>query len=75
MQRGSHMLFRKKIQKSCAYCEYGAKLDEDAVLCTKKGIVPVTKSCRKFKYDPCKRIPIKAKAPDFSKFKDEDFTL
>ena len=69
------MLFRKKMQRSCAYCTFGTQLDEDTVLCTKRGIMPIYKACRKFKYDPCKRIPHKAKSPDFSKFKDEDFSL
>ena len=69
------MLFRKKIQRSCAYCAFGTQLDEDTVLCTKRGIMPVFKACRKFKYDPCKRIPLKKKTLDFSQFKDEDFSL
>lgn len=69
------MLFRRKIQKSCSYCTHGTQLDEDAVLCVKRGIMPIYKACRKFKYDPCKRIPSKMKAPDFSKFKQEDFSL
>lgn len=69
------MLFRRKIQKSCSYCTHGTQLDEDSILCTKKGIVPVYKACRKFKYDPCKRTPLKSKTPNFSKYKDEDFSL
>lgn len=69
------MLFRKKIQKSCCYCAYGAKIGDDAILCSKKGIMPIFKHCRKFEYDPCKRIPVKAKAPDFEKYSMEDFTL
>ena len=74
-ERGISMLFRRKIPRSCSYCVNGTALDEEAVLCTRKGIVPAYKACRKFKYDPCKRIPLKAKTPDFSKFKDEDFSL
>lgn len=69
------MLFRKKMQKSCSYCTFGTQLDDTTVLCTKRGIMPIYKACRKFKYDPCKRVPLKAKAPDFSRFKKEDFTL
>ena len=69
------MLFRKKMPRSCAYCTFGTQLDEDTVLCTKRGIMPIYKACHKFKYDPCKRIPLKGKVPDFSKFKDEDFSL
>ena len=69
------MLFRKKIKKSCAYCAYGTKLDEEQVLCIKKGIVSLDGKCRKFSYDPYKRIPVKAKALDFEKYDQEDFSL
>ncbi len=69
------MLFRKKIERSCLYCAHGAKLDEDAVLCTKRGVVSPTIKCRKFKYEPYKRVPPKPKQPDFTQFAQEDFTL
>lgn len=69
------MLFRKKIQKSCAYCQYGTKLNDEQVLCIKKGVVALEGKCRKFTYDPCKRIPVKAKALDFEKYNEEDYSL
>ena len=69
------MLFRKKIDRACAYCVYGAKADEDAILCSKKGLRMPDEKCRKFKYDPIKRIPMKAKALDFSKYDERDFSL
>lgn len=69
------MLFRKKIERSCSYCRYGAKLEDDVILCSKKGIRTCGESCRRFKYDPLKRVPHKAKAMDFSKYKEEDFSL
>lgn len=69
------MLFRKKIERSCAYCAHGCKLDEEMVLCTKRGMVSIDGKCWRFSYDPCKRIPVKAKALDFSKYEDEDFSL
>lgn len=69
------MLFRKKINKSCVYCAYGTKIDDEQVLCIKKGVVPLTGKCRKFCYDPCKRIPPKQKALDFSKYNNEDYSL
>lgn len=69
------MLFRKKIQKSCAYCVHAAKLDDAMVLCAKKGMRPMDSKCAGFRYDPCKRIPAKAKALDFSKYDTEDFSL
>jgi len=69
------MLFRKKIERSCAYCQYGTKLDDTQILCVKKGVRTVENKCRRFKYDPCKRIPVKSRALDFSKYEDEDFSL
>jgi hypothetical protein len=69
------MLFRKKIRKSCGYCINGTVIADDEILCVKRGVVSPDKSCRKFEYDPCKRIPLKAKAPDFDKYSNDDFTL
>ena len=69
------MLFRKKIERSCVYCAYGTKIDEEQVLCIKKGVVPVSAKCGKFLYDPCKRIPLKQKAMDFKKYEEEDYSL
>ena len=69
------MLFRKKIAKSCSYCSHGTKIDEEQVLCVKKGVVPVNGKCRKFNYDPCKRVPLKPKALNFDKYNNEDYSL
>ncbi len=69
------MLFRKKIQRSCYYCANGTAIDEDQILCTKKGVVTETDKCRKFTYAPCKRIPPKPKALDLSRYDDQDFSL
>lgn len=69
------MLFRKKISPSCAYCIHGTKLDDGQFLCSRKGPVSIPKRCMTFRYDPVKRIPVKAKALDFSKYDQEDYTL
>lgn len=69
------MLFRKKIPRDCRYCAHGTKLNEEQVLCTKRGILPADSACRRFRYDPCKRIPPRPKAMDFQKYKEEDFSL
>ncbi len=69
------MLFRKKIERSCSYCVNGTALQDGQVLCIKKGLRDADSSCRKFCYDPCKRIPAKRKALDFNKYNEEDFTL
>lgn len=69
------MLFRKKIEKCCAYCVYGTKVNEDQILCAKKGLKNPDDKCRRFDYDPIKRIPAKPKALDFTKYEEEDFSL
>lgn len=69
------MLFRKRIERSCSYCIHAAHLDENQVLCAKKGVKPMDGKCFRFRYDPCKRIPRKAKALDFSKYDQEDYSL
>lgn len=69
------MLFRKKIERSCAYCQFGTQLEDSMVLCSKKGLRGMDGKCRRFKYDPCKRIPHKANPLDFSKYDEQDFSL
>lgn len=69
------MLFRKKIERCCSYCAHGTKIDDEQVLCVKRGVVSADGGCRRFSYDPCKRIPPKAKPVDFEKFSEEDFSL
>jgi len=69
------MLFRKKIQRFCSYCQNGTAMENEQILCAKKGIVSADHSCRKFEYNPCKRIPPKMKALDTEKYEDIDFSL
>ncbi len=69
------MLFRKDIPSSCSYCRRGAKINDELVLCTKRGIVSAYGKCRRFRYAPCKRIPVKPKSPDLNKFTSDDFSL
>ena len=66
------MLFEKKMDPRCAYCQRCAPLDEESVMCIKKGVVPAGFHCRAF---PLKRVPPRPAAPDFSRLKDEDFVL
>lgn len=69
------MLFRKKHPPVCEYCVHGTKFSDDQVLCVKHGVRPEDGKCRKFSYDPCKRIPPRAKPVDFSQYNDTDFSL
>ena len=69
------MLFRKKITRSCSYCQFGTAMSDDQILCMKQGTVSAYYSCRKFRYNPCKRIPARMKALNTEKYKDTDFSL
>ncbi len=47
-----------EITKACQYCELAQPLvNEDTMLCQKKGVVSAGHVCRKFKYDLLKRRP------------------
>lgn len=69
------MLFRKKIEHCCTYCVHGTRLESGQVLCAKKGLRSEEDKCFRFKYDPLKRVPVKARALDFSRYQEEDFSL
>ena len=74
-ERRRIMLFRKKLPRSCSYCAYGTQVSDEQILCTKHGIVSVYYNCRKFEYDPCKRVPLKMKTSDFSRYNSDDYSL
>ncbi len=70
----SHILFGKNIQPACSYCQNGrAAPDKSMVLCSKYGPVFVHYSCKKYIYDPLKRIP--KKPPALAPYSKEDFEL
>jgi len=69
------MLFRKKIDRYCTYCKFSGRINDEQVICQKCGIVPNSHHCRRFRYDPLKRVPHKAKSQDFSKYDEKDFSL
>ena len=69
------MLFRKKQEKICAFCAHAESVDEDTVQCRKKGRKDYDDKCLSFRYDPCKRVPKKAKALDVNKYAEYDYSL
>ena len=69
------MLFRKKIQKDCVYCRHAKAINDAVLICHKRNNQAAVKPCFHFKYDPCKRIPPRPKAPDFSGYDKDDFSL
>ena len=69
------MLFRKKIDRYCTYCQFAGKIDDETMVCQFCGVVPSGHRCRRFRYDPLKRVPTRMKPKDFCSFDDADFSL
>jgi len=52
------------IEQLCAMCENSSAIfDPENVLCKHHGVVSATHKCRKFVYDPLKRVPSKSAKP------------
>lgn len=66
------MLFRKKIDRYCTYCQFAGKIDDETMVCQFCGIVPSNHRCRRFRYDPLRRIPGRPAAPKHT-HDDADF--
>lgn len=67
-------LYGNTIQATCEHCLHGRRSsDGKAVLCPKRGVMPLYHHCRKFSYDPLKRIPFRQ--PVLPRFSSEDFSL
>lgn len=63
-------MFRKDITHACSLCQFAKCIDSTEFLCSRYGVVGANYKCRKFKYDPTKRIPSpKLKLPSQLDFK------
>lgn len=69
------MLFRKKIDRACSYCQFAGKVDGESMICQKYGVVPAGHHCRKFRYDPLKRVPSRPNVKRFDQLDDKDYSL
>lgn len=73
------MLFRQNIEPSCSYCRLGRSIGNGEIACVRRGITSCSSSCRRFIYDPLKRVPErpqfsdKKKAPE--QLTEEDFAI
>ena len=64
----------KKYPKCCKNCFYGRLTkDTESVLCEKNGVMELNDSCKKYKYDPLKRIP--GKVVIDTGYTEDDFKL
>jgi hypothetical protein len=69
----SEKLFGKNIKPACKYCELSTAQTEQGIICPRGGVVPPDHSCRKFTYDPTKRIP--PRPIPLETYKTEDFAI
>lgn len=57
-ERGRRYASEVEYERICGMCEHAIPIeDEDYILCSKKGVVPMNGRCRKFIYDLLKRNP------------------
>ena len=69
------MLFDRNIPPACSYCFFGKAMSDSEVACKKRGIMSPEGFCRRFKYDPLKREPIRIRYINNSEYSKEDFEL
>jgi len=69
------MLFKASEHRCCVNCALSAELDEDRMICKKKGIVDKDRKCRHFLYDPLKRDPARPRSLAALKSAEHDFSL
>ena len=71
---GSKHLFGDSIGPACAHCRFGRPApDQVMVFCRKFGPVSPQYKCKKFIYDPLKRMP--KRQPKLPSFSPEDFEI
>ncbi len=67
-------ILKSDISPKCEYCELGIKTSSGKeVLCRRMGVMQPDSYCKKFKYDPLKRVPKTAELP--SGYNAEDFSI
>ena len=68
-------LFQTSIDPRCAYCAKGTVINDREVACARKGVVAGEYHCRRFQYDPFKRVPPRPVKLETSRLKEEDFAI
>lgn len=65
---GRSKLFGGNVEPACEYCKNGLiSQDKQMILCKHRGVVAPFYHCRRFSYDPTRRIPKKMrKLPAYS---------
>lgn len=68
-------IYNDKLPPMCLYCARGKEGPMDHILCAIHGPVSYDYHCKKYQYDPRKRIPPKKRRNLPEDFTAEDFTI
>ena len=67
-------LYGNRVTPACETCLHGHRsFDGKVVLCPRRGAMPLYEKCRKYEYDPLKRVPRRAPKP--AEHSAEEFSL
>ena len=69
------MLYREDIEGCCEYCRYSRPMGDGEAVCERRGIVSVSGCCRRFRYDPLRRIPERPAVVASRTYTEEEFAL
>lgn len=67
-------LYGNTVTPVCHLCVHGRKsADGEVILCLLKGVTDPGDRCRKFQYDPLRRVPFRQ--PPLTTYTAEDFSI
>lgn len=67
-------LYGNAITPACGICGNGRRsCDGKVILCLRRGVVEPSARCRKFRYDPLRRVPYTQ--PALATYSEEDFRI
>lgn len=68
--------FDREIDQACRYCAIGTpNVNQDFVLCPKRGVMAAEDHCSAFRYDPLRREIRRAPKIAAGDYRPEDFEL
>lgn len=71
---GKKELFGNNIEPACGYCRYGKPTNDGGrILCPNAGVVAPYFHCKKYRYDPLRRVP--SQQPQLRQYDKTDFEL
>ncbi len=67
-------LYGNAVTPACGICSHGRRsMDGEVILCLHRGVVDPAYRCRKFRYDPLRRVPYAQ--PTLNTYSEDEFKL